>query len=197
MLKIILNKLKPVVQIIILIYTVYRIINVLLVAVFYQINKEQIEYIKNNGDKTGFYINFEYPAPEINSVIQYDTLAFCHKCLVNKEAYEKNNDYNQLITRMNLSVLLLPWTSLEDIFSYVELHHQYGTYNGKSYDIKTRCGYNVFTLNAEETILFVDGYVMCIFAILPLIMVINLFFVIKNFLLKLSVKQVNGYNVVC
>lgn len=91
------------------------------------------------------YVNFEYPAPNLNDVINYNTLGWCHKCLINENNY---SDYRSIEYKINISFILLPWTIQLDFFSpdNDQYRHQFNDH----YDIAVWCGYNVFSVNMSN-----------------------------------------------
>lgn len=153
---------------ILMIYIAYRLVNLAIVNVIYEIRKDQINDVPF--PNSGICLYFESPAPMINDVVDYDNLALCHKLIVSRKEYEKNSNYNFQIIKTNLSFLLLPWTMRFNPFNSdnSDAMHQFGSYNGILYDVDVWFDYNVFTLAPEEMVLFTDDFIFWLFIILIL-----------------------------
>ena len=191
------NKLSKKYFIIILIYIIYRFINVFLIDLLY--DKNNIIFIgkefavSENINKT-FWIDFENPPPMINDVIDYNSLAFCHKCMISPQEYEKNSNYELQIIKFNFSVIFLPWTQKIDFLkpNNCNLKYQFGVYNNNVYDILVYTGVNVFSKMPEELIFYWSYNTIIMILLFPLLISITIEFII--FLLKSEFMKCNVGN---
>lgn len=141
------------------IYVLYRVLNVLIVSIICGMNLSSI-HVNSQGVNVMPYVNFEYPAPNLSDVIDYDTLGWCHKCLINENEFVNFSDYRSIEYKINISFILLPWTIPIDLFSpdNDQYRHQYNDH----YDIAVWCGYNVFSGKYEQIFFYYgDWIILC------------------------------------
>lgn len=163
-------------------YFLYRILNVVIIGLVGLMNISSL-YVTSSEDNVTPYCNFEWPAPNLNKVITYETLAWCHKCLISEDEFYSaiDSNYETIEHKIIISFLLLPWTIPIDLDhpDNFEYRHQYNSH----YDIDTWGGHNVFS-DKYEQIFFYYGDWILLLMIWPIYVAVNLIYdlvmVIKN-----------------
>lgn len=138
-------------------YLIYRVLNILIIYTIGNMNISK-SYITLQEDNSTHYIDFEYPAPNLNYVISYETLGWCHKCLISEHDFYYYSDYKSIERKIILSFILFPWTISIDLFSpdNEQYRHQYNDH----YDIDVWCGYNVFTGKYEQLFFYYGDWII-------------------------------------
>ena len=139
------------------IYVLYRILNILIISAIGSMNISSL-YVNSREDNTTPYANFEYPAPNLNNVITYETLAWCHKCLISENEFYNYSDYGSIERKIIISFILLPWTIPIDLLQPAndDYRHQYNHY----YDIDVWCGHNVFSGKYEQIFFYYGDWIL-------------------------------------
>lgn len=121
-----------------------------------------------------------------NNVITYETLAWCHKCLISENDFYNYSDYGSIERKIIISFILLPWTIPIDplIPDNDQYRHQYNHY----YDIDVWCGHNVFSGKYEQIFFYYgDWILLCYIWIIYVIVsfIIDLCKMIRNAVYKI------------
>ena len=167
------------------IYVLYRILNILIISAIGSMNISSL-YVNSREDNTTYYVDFEWPAPNLNNVITYETLAWCHKCLISENDFYNYSDYRSIERKIIISFVLLPWTIPIDLSrpANEEYRHQYNDY----YDIDVWCGHNVFSGKYEQIFFYYGDWILpCYIWIIYVIVsfIIDLCKIIKNAVYKI------------
>lgn len=164
------------------IYILYRIMNILIVSVIGFVYTPNVQTAPHKDNITP-HIDFEYPAPNLDEVITYETLAWCHKCLINENEFSNYSDYRFIEGKIIVSFILLPWTIPIDLLSPdndANYRHQYNDH----YGIDVWGGYNVFSGKYEQ-IFFYSGNGIILLLIWIIYVIVSLFCDLCKFIHKL------------
>ncbi len=176
------------IKILMYIYVLYRLLNLLIVSAVGLFD------IQNSGSPENdyrYYLNFEYPAPYISDVIDYQSLSWSHRCFISENEFNSHDNYKSIMIKANLSFILLPWTMQIDLLtpSNDNYRHQYNEYG---LDIDVWCEKNVFTGQTEEMFFFYDSTII----MLPVLILVFLFFILNDIKSLLSYIKKTDHSVI-
>lgn len=161
-------------------YVLYRIINIMIISIAGAVYTPSVQTPPRIDNLTP-YDYFEYPAPNLDEVITYETLAWCHKCLISEDEFSNYSNYRIIENKIIVSFILLPWTIPIDPLTpdNDDYRHQYNDH----YEIDVWCGYNVFSGKYEQ-IFFYSGNRIILFPIWIIYVIVNfirdLYKIIRN-----------------
>jgi len=167
-------------KLIIYLYLLYRIINILILFIADSLTAAPVSTPQTITEYR-YCVNFEYPAPNINEVIDYEVLGWCHRCVIDENEFMNYENYNTIITKLNISFILLPWTVPINPFSPDNdcYRHQYNA----DYDISVWCGKNAFTGKTEEFFFYYNDTILLL-PVLFLILICGIFTDIRKLFLN-------------